>query len=220
MPRSLDRALRQRILDHLATPAGESQTLAEIAQKFTISIWAAHKLRKFSLAHPPEKRPGATSDLYNVSTSPEPGGQLFTTGDELLAAASSNPKLFIDRVLSGGATTLSTDQQRAALSELILHTPNPSIKVAAQNALTRLDAQAGGTVALGPGAPLTEIARADRLALLMQACGLITVRTALKIAFPRARALLAALHKLPQDADGTDDQGAEADDEAPTEVAQ
>lgn len=84
--------------------------------------------------------------------------------------------------------SLSVDEQRSLLSQLIVGSPSHAIKVAAQNALTRLDAQAGTSMSFGPGAPLTEPARVERLTLLLKACGLVTVRSAMKRAFPKSYA--------------------------------
>lgn len=169
MPRHLPKTQRAEILAHLRTPSGASATLAHLAKQFGVSIWTIHRLR---------------ASLEPAPAPPEPAS--------ILAEAAENPRAFVERILTGHATTLSTDQQRAALSEIVLHTPNPSIKVAAQNALTRLDAQAGITAALGPGPPLTDEDRAKRLSLLMSAVGLPTVRRALHLAYPRAHALSTA----------------------------
>lgn len=95
----------------------------------------------------------------------------------------------IQRVLSGESVPLTTEQQRAILSELILHSPNHAIKVAAQNSLTKLDAQSGGGVSYAPPIPMTNDAKAKRLALLMQACGLSISKFAFGIAFPRSTEL-------------------------------
>lgn len=71
------------------------------------------------------------------------------------------------------------------LSQLIIHSPDHNVKVAAQNALTRLDAQAGASIGVGPGIPLTEDDRVGRLVRLFHACGWITVRRAVKEAFDK-----------------------------------
>lgn len=171
MPKKLPRPLVDKIRLFMSTPEGRSLTLAEIAGKFNVSVWATHRIRH-SLDAPPTGR-----DLI----------------DRAVADAERDPRAFIDRVMGGQATLLTPDQQRAVLSELILHTPNPAIKVSAQNALTRLDSQSGASALLGPGVPLTEDGRVDRLALLMAACGLPTIRRALSKAFPNARALQKSL---------------------------
>jgi hypothetical protein len=188
MPKKLDPTLTAQILDHLSSPEGRLSTIAQIAQRFGVSIWTVHNLRRGTPT--PRPRP--------LAPPPEP-----PSGADILAIASSDPRGFIEKVLSGSATMLSTDQQRSALSELILHTPNPSIKVAAQNALTRLDAQAGGTTQLGPGPPLTDDGRIDRLSRLMSACGARLTRRAFAKAFPsRARA-------MPLDSDPQESEAAE-----------
>lgn len=187
MPKKLSPQKTTALREFLSSSEGQSLTLAEIATRFGVSVWAVHRMRH-SLAD---------------QKSPVSGNELIARAIE---DAEHNPRAFIDRVMGGQATMLSPDQQRAVLSELILHTPNPAIKVSAQNALTRLDSQSGTAAILGPGVPLTEDGRVDRLALLMSACGLPTIRRALAKAFPNARALQKSLDSIDAPSEAVGDE--------------
>ncbi len=184
MPRKLDPALVAQIRSHLASPEGQAETLGEIAKRFGVSVWVIHRHR-------------------NALGPPTTGREMV---DQALADAERDPRTFINRIMSNQATMLTADQQRAVLSELILHTPNPAIKVSAQNALTRLDSQSGASMVLGPGVPLTEDGRVDRLSLLLVACGLPTIRRALAKAFPNAKALQKSLDEISQPSDPLEDE--------------
>lgn len=162
--------LQDKVRDTIksAISAGEFLTLKEIAARSSCSIRTAHTVRTFLVASgeiPPRLSPrhgGRPKKSRPLDIPTPPLGGLFD--------------------MEG----LSTEQQRSILSQLIVSSPNDAIKVAAQNALTRLDSISGSSVNLGPGAPLSESDRVNRLSTLMSACGLVTVRTALKLSFPKS----------------------------------
>lgn len=179
MPRHTRSSQKAALLSHIAK-VGYTETLAQIAARFQVPTHVVHRLRAehFSGDPPRDEPPISGQELLN------------STPD--ITTASKNPREFIQRVLSG-TSSLTVDQQRAALSEIILHSTNEANKVAAQNALTRLDAQAGHAIHYGPGDPLTDEAKASRLSALIAACGLPITRAAIKLAFPNATALHKAL---------------------------
>lgn len=183
--------IRRYMLDSLAS--GHSPTIREVMEKFSCSRRTAQYVRAALLksgaipagiirkgGRPLKQRPSVR--LPN-SESPTDLPANSASTDEQAASA------MVQRVLSGESVPLTTEQQRALLSELILHSPNHAIKVAAQNSLTKLDAQTGGGVSYSPGVPLTVEQRVKRLSLLMQACGFQVVKLSLKTAFPRAATL-------------------------------
>jgi hypothetical protein len=175
--------LRQLILTEAA--AGHIMTLSEIAARGSISIRTAHTLRsalvKEGLIPSGSIRRGGRREK---NPPPPPSGDSPRSIEDILASPS-----------------LTTDQQRSLLSHIILTSAVEANRVAAQNALTRLDAQAGATTRVGPGAPKSEEQRIARLSLLMRACGLVTVRAALRISFPKAFAKYDAMLRTEEEPD-------------------
>lgn len=185
MPRHTRSSQKAALLSHIAK-VGYTETLAQIAARFQVPTHVVHRLRA-------EHFSGLSERGDPPKLTPQTGSDLLDSAPPLdITTASKNPREFIQRVLSG-TSSLTVDQQRAALSEIILHSANEANKVAAQNALTRLDAQAGHAIHYGPGDPLTDEAKASRLSALIAACGLPITRAAIKLAFPNAKSLHNAL---------------------------
>lgn len=162
-------AIRAFVLD--AARSGNPVILRDIADKFGISVRTAHKIRASLVA---------SGDLPLHAANPKRGGRAHAR------PASPDPwEKVIQDVMDGKVTPLSEEQQKALLSVTIMSHPNGNLRVAAQNALTRLNAQSQTTSTYSPGIPLTDEARIDRLALMLKSQGLVIARAALSKAFPR-----------------------------------
>ena len=172
-----------------AALSGEILKLEEIALRSGSSLKTAHLARRELIASgelDPASLPALGRRRSTTSRAPAPSARPATSGRPPgTGGLAFSPSDIVQAVLTGESIPLSTEQQRAILSGLILHSPDHNAKIAAQNALTRLDAQAGASLSAGPGVPLTEEARITRLSRLMTACGWITVRKAIKSAFNR-----------------------------------
>lgn len=182
--------IRRYMLDSLAR--GHSPTINEVMERFSCARRTAQYVRAQLL------RSGAIpAGIIRKGGRPMKARPTIRLpdSDQLIDLPPDRPvekeaaSAMIQRVLSGESVPLTLEQQRALLSELILHSPNHAIKVAAQNSLTKLDAQTGGGVSYSPGVPLTVEQKVKRLSLLMQACGFQIVKLSIKAAFPRAVSL-------------------------------
>ena len=194
--------MQQEIKDaiYAAYEAGHLMTLKEITQKFGCSIRTAHKARHALVAE-------SLIPAEAVSPGGRPPKERTIRG--LGGAKSQITDDTISHLLAGDQVPLSTEQQRQILSGLILKSPNDAIKVAAQNALTRLDAQAGSALSVGPSAPLSDEGRIERLAMLMKACGLVIVKKSLQSAFPSAYKRFESLAETLPPPERLDEQRAE-----------
>lgn len=172
--------IRRYMLDAYAR--GESPTIMEVCSHFKCSRRTAQYARAALL-----RNGEIPAGIIRKGGRPRVANRVAESSQEVPKFDNETTlSTMVQRVLSGESTPLTTDQQRALLSELILHSPNHAIKVAAQNSLTKLDAQSGSGTSYAPAAPMTAEQKTARLSLLMKACGFHVVKQALQLAFPRA----------------------------------
>lgn len=175
----------QRILSWFKqNPGWPSMTIGEIQRLLTLNgIPCSHGLvqraRRIASDAPP--RPWVRKPARRAAPLLEPLGGVVPGSEGGETSSDLVPAKEVVEVLK--SNVLTTDQKREMLTRLAEDPElRPEAKIAAINALHKIDESIGKTKELGPGPPLTAEARAERLGLLIAACGPDVHRMALRLA--------------------------------------